>query len=58
VNLDFGMSASPLDASILSCLDASTGESKWKGASGHLIVVTEAGALAPRRRALPLIVTS
>ena len=45
-----------LDASILSCIDASTGESKWKGgrygsgqvilASGHLIVVTEQGELA------------
>ena len=45
-----------LDASILSCIDASTGELKWKGgrygygqvmlASGHLIVLTEEGELA------------
>ena len=45
-----------LDGSILSCVDASTGELKWKGgrygsgqvilASGHLIVVTEQGELA------------
>ena len=45
-----------LDGSILSCIDASTGESKWKGgrygagqlilASGHLIVLTEEGELA------------
>ena len=45
-----------LDASILSCIDASTGESRWKGgrygygqimlASGHLIVLTEQGELA------------
>lgn len=45
-----------LDGSILSCIDASTGESKWKGgrygagqlilASGHLIVLTEEGQLA------------
>ena len=45
-----------LDASILSCVDASNGESKWKGgrygygqvmlASGHLIVLTEQGELA------------
>jgi outer membrane protein assembly factor BamB len=45
-----------LDGSILSCVDASTGESKWKGgrygsgqlilASGHLIVLTEQGELA------------
>ena len=45
-----------LDASILSCIDASNGESKWKGgrygygqvmlASGHLIVLTEQGELA------------
>jgi outer membrane protein assembly factor BamB len=45
-----------LDESILACLDASTGELKWKGgrygygqvllASGHLIVLTEDGDLA------------
>lgn len=45
-----------LDESILACIDASTGELKWKGgrygygqvmlASGHLIVVTEQGELA------------
>lgn len=45
-----------LDESILACLDASTGELKWKGgrygfgqlilASGHLIVLTEHGELA------------
>ena len=45
-----------LDGSILACLDASTGELKWKGgrygagqlllASGHLIVLTEEGELA------------
>ncbi len=45
-----------LDESILACLDASTGELKWKGgrygygqvmlASGHLIVVSEQGDLA------------
>ena len=45
-----------LDGSILSCIDASTGELKWKGgrygvgqlilASGHLIVLTEEGELA------------
>jgi outer membrane protein assembly factor BamB len=45
-----------LDESILTCLDASTGELKWKGgrygygqvilASGHLIVLTEQGELA------------
>jgi outer membrane protein assembly factor BamB len=45
-----------LDGSILSCVDASTGELKWKGgrygagqvmlASGHLIVLTEQGELA------------
>ena len=45
-----------LDESILACLDASTGELKWKGgrygfgqlilASGHLIVLTEQGELA------------
>jgi outer membrane protein assembly factor BamB len=45
-----------LDESILTCLDAATGELKWKGgrygygqvmlASGHLIVVTEEGELA------------
>ena len=45
-----------LDGPILSCVDASTGESKWKGgrygagqvilASGHLIVLTEQGELA------------
>jgi outer membrane protein assembly factor BamB len=45
-----------LDESILACLDAATGELKWKGgrygygqvllASGHLIVLTEEGDLA------------
>jgi outer membrane protein assembly factor BamB len=45
-----------LDESILTCLDASNGELKWKGgrygygqvmlASGHLIVLTEEGELA------------
>jgi outer membrane protein assembly factor BamB len=45
-----------LDGSILACIDASTGELKWKGgrygsgqvilASGHLIVLTEQGELA------------
>jgi len=45
-----------LDEAILACLDASTGEVKWKGgrygygqvilASGHLIVLTESGELA------------
>jgi outer membrane protein assembly factor BamB len=45
-----------LDESILACLDAATGEVKWKGgrygygqvvlASGHLIVLTESGELA------------
>jgi outer membrane protein assembly factor BamB len=45
-----------LDESILTCLDASNGELKWKGgrygygqvmlASGHLIVLTEQGELA------------
>ena len=45
-----------LDESILACIDASTGELKWKGgrygygqvmlASGHLILVTEQGELA------------
>jgi outer membrane protein assembly factor BamB len=45
-----------LDESILTCLDAATGELKWKGgrygyghvmlASGHLIVLTEEGELA------------
>ena len=45
-----------LDESILTCLDAATGELKWKGgrygygqvmlASGHLIVLTEQGELA------------
>ena len=45
-----------LDESILACLDAATGELKWKGgrygygqvmlASGHLIVVTDTGDLA------------
>jgi len=44
-----------LDESILACVDASTGELKWKGgrygygqillASGHIIVLTEAGEL-------------
>jgi outer membrane protein assembly factor BamB len=45
-----------LDESILACVDAATGELKWKGgrygygqvllASGHLIVLTEDGDLA------------
>jgi outer membrane protein assembly factor BamB len=45
-----------LDEAILSCIDASTGELKWKGgrygygqvmlASGHIIVLTEDGELA------------
>ena len=45
-----------LDESILACLDAATGEVKWKGgrygygqimlASGHLVVMTEDGELA------------
>jgi outer membrane protein assembly factor BamB len=45
-----------LDEAILACIDASTGELKWKGgrygygqvmlASGHLIVLTEEGELA------------
>ena len=45
-----------LDESILACLDANTGDVKWKGgrygygqvvlASGHLIVLTEGGELA------------
>ena len=45
-----------LDESILACLDAATGDVKWKGgrygygqvilASGHLIVLTESGELA------------
>ena len=45
-----------LDESILACVDAATGELKWKGgrygygqvllASGHLIVITEQGELA------------
>ena len=45
-----------LDEAILACIDASTGELKWKGgrygygqvmlASGHLIVLTEQGELA------------
>ena len=45
-----------LDESILACVDATTGELKWKGgrygygqvmlASGHLIVLTEQGELA------------
>ncbi len=45
-----------LDESILACLDATTGEVKWKGgrygygqvllASGHLIVLTEDGQMA------------
>jgi outer membrane protein assembly factor BamB len=45
-----------LDESILACLDAATGELKWKGgrygygqvllASGHLVVLTEGGDLA------------
>jgi outer membrane protein assembly factor BamB len=50
-----------LDESILACLDAETGELKWKGgrygygqvllASGHLIVLTEEGDLALVRAA-------
>jgi outer membrane protein assembly factor BamB len=45
-----------LDRSILACIDAATGELKWKGgrygygqvmvAGGHLIVLTEEGELA------------
>jgi outer membrane protein assembly factor BamB len=45
-----------LDEAILACLDAATGELKWKGgrygygqvalASGHLVVLTEGGELA------------
>ena len=45
-----------LDEAILACIDARTGEIKWKGgrygygqvmlASGHLIVLTEGGDLA------------
>jgi outer membrane protein assembly factor BamB len=45
-----------LDENILACLDAETGELKWKGgrygygqialASGHIIVLTEDGDLA------------
>ena len=45
-----------LDEAILACIDASTGELKWKGgrygygqvmlADGHLIVLTESGELA------------
>ena len=45
-----------LDEAILTCVDASTGELKWKGgrygygqlvlAAGHLIVLTERGELA------------
>ena len=45
-----------LDESILACIDAQTGELKWKGgrygfgevalASGHLIVTTESGEVA------------
>ena len=45
-----------LDESILACVDAATGEPKWKGgrygygqimlASGHVIVLTESGELA------------
>jgi outer membrane protein assembly factor BamB len=45
-----------LDESILTCLDATTGDAKWKGgrygygqivlASGHIIVLTEDGDLA------------
>ena len=45
-----------LDESILACIDAATGELKWKGgrygygqvmlANGHLIVLTETGELA------------
>jgi outer membrane protein assembly factor BamB len=44
-----------LDESILACIDAATGELKWKGgrygygqpiiAGGHLVVLTEAGDL-------------
>jgi outer membrane protein assembly factor BamB len=50
-----------LDAGILACMDAATGELKWKGgrygygavilASGHLIVLTEGGDLALVRAA-------
>jgi outer membrane protein assembly factor BamB len=50
-----------LDESILACLDAATGEVKWKGgrygygqvllASGHLIVLAEEGDLALVRAA-------
>lgn len=50
-----------LDESILACLDAATGDVKWKGgrygygqvilASGHLIVLTESGELALVRAA-------
>jgi outer membrane protein assembly factor BamB len=45
-----------LDESILACVDAATGDLKWKGgrygygqillASGHIIVLTEEGELA------------
>ena len=45
-----------LDESILACVDAATGDLKWKGgrygygqimlASGHLVVLTEEGELA------------
>ncbi len=45
-----------LDEGILACIDAQTGEQKWKGgrygygqillASGHLVVLTESGGLA------------
>jgi outer membrane protein assembly factor BamB len=45
-----------LDEAILACIDAATGDLKWKGgrygygqlvlASGHLIVLTERGELA------------
>ncbi|MCW5981226.1 MAG: PQQ-like beta-propeller repeat protein [Bryobacteraceae bacterium] len=48
-----------LDESILACVDAGSGEQKWKGgrygygqlllASGHLIVITETGELALAR---------
>ena len=48
--------ANPLDEAILACLDAASGELKWKGgrygygqvllASNHLVVVTEGGDLA------------
>lgn len=50
-----------LDERILACLDAATGELKWKGgrygygqmvlADGHLVVVTEDGELALVRAA-------